>query len=188
MIFYFNAEFIQQFVQSQYNPSNNNFLLPINNPIQQFHNFIFIHHHLSKIQTSGRKNNYTFALRIFNLTTLALNIKLNYKSFFHIKILFRGNMSYFKAILAVIITFHTSSSFGMDSFWQWLNKQEAKTYFEPELQKTLTLIMLKNRGQEPFNQDSDVLKIIAKNSYHLYCDELLQSTIETDFFKDFWGK
>lgn len=96
-------------------------------------------------------------------------------------------MSYFKAILAVIISFYTSSSLmGMDSFSKWWNKTEPKHYFEPELQKALTLIMLKNRCQKPFDQNTDVLKIIAKNNYDLHCNELLQSKIGPNTFENYW--
>lgn len=89
-------------------------------------------------------------------------------------------MSYFKAILILLINFHTSSSLmGMDVY--------SNPYFEPKLQKTLTLIMLKNRQEEPFNQNPDVLKVIAQKNYEFYCDELLESEAKYQYpFKKLW--
>lgn len=93
-------------------------------------------------------------------------------------------MSYFRIILAIIMSFYSSSSLGMES----TNFQHSNHYFAPELQKTLTFIMLKNRGQEPFNQNQDVLNIIANNNYVLYCDELLNTKIgeQEQSFEKYW--
>ncbi len=88
-------------------------------------------------------------------------------------------MSYFKAVLTLLISFHTSSSLmGMDVY--------SNSYFEQKLQKTLSLLMAKNNDPQSIDLNKDTLLVIAKHNYDLYCDELLTSKIETLSFKEFW--
>lgn len=97
-------------------------------------------------------------------------------------------MSYFKTTLAIILSFYTTSSLiGMESFKNWLSPfKYSNPYFEPELQKTLMLIMLKNKEQEKFVLNKDILYLIAKKNYDLYSTELLNSDIEGQSFEELW--
>ncbi len=88
-------------------------------------------------------------------------------------------MSRSTVVLAIMLSFGPFLLLmGMEKEQKVTTFKYSNPYFDPELQKSLTLIMLKNRNAvEVAALDKDTLHIIAKNSYDCHCDELLKSDI-----------
>ena len=84
------------------------------------------------------------------------------------------NMSRFNAILLAILSFGSSSLLmGMEKEQKLAPFKYSNPYFNQELRKSLFLIMQKNAYFDSLNLDKDVIKVIAKKSYDLYRDSLL---------------
>ncbi|HLJ31645.1 MAG TPA: hypothetical protein VKU36_04360 [Candidatus Babeliales bacterium] len=100
-------------------------------------------------------------------------------------------MSSFKTILVIILTLYSSSPLmGMEKESQ-SPSQTSHSYFDPELQKTLALIIVKNRdNNNELNTEEkkavlikDILRHIANHNYNLYVNDCFKKTIKTQ--KDF---
>ncbi|HEX4069434.1 MAG TPA: hypothetical protein VHX42_05030 [Candidatus Babeliales bacterium] len=84
-------------------------------------------------------------------------------------------MSRFKAILVGLLSFGLSSVLvGMEKEQKLIKFKYSNPYFDPELQKTLLLLMQKNNDteDEELSLSKDVVKVIAKKNYDLHCDKV----------------
>ena len=83
-------------------------------------------------------------------------------------------MSRFRFILVGLLSFGLSPLLmGMEKEQQLTTFKYSNPYFDPELQKTLMLIMWKNRDQN-FGLTKDVLGVIAKKNYPLETSTLTE--------------
>ena len=84
---------------------------------------------------------------------------------FRVESLFLGVfMSFLRVIVVIMFGFGSAPLLGMEKEQKLTPFKYSNPYFDPELQKTLLLLMQKNSDHEKLALDKDIVMVIAKKN------------------------